>query len=144
MIELVIVLALFGILASIAVPKFTLISRFKENQELREFKRDVLYARNQAIVKGKEHSVSFDYDTNSYVILEELKVIKRYNFEHGIILIKKPFNVEKAVVSYIKFGKNGRPTVSGSIALMTSDKTIYKLSTTPVTGKVSLAKLEDL
>lgn len=136
LIELVIVLALFGIFASISVPKLTMISRFKENQELKEFKRDVLFARNQAVVNRKTYFVHLDYIGNSYFLKDESTTIKRVYFKEGTQLILNPS------LSKISFARTGVPSIAGTINLKTSYNKKYYLKVRPVTGKIILTDME--
>jgi len=131
-IELIVVLALFSVFFSMAVPNFNFVSRSRELQELKEFKRDVLFARNQAIVNGKIHFFQLEYTTNSYSILCETQYIKRVNFQHGISLINNPAVIE------IEFNRSGVPSLGNTIRLKTSDNQRYKLVVNPVTGKITL------
>lgn len=134
MIELVVVIALFSIILSIAIPNLRVVNKYKENQELKEFKRDILYARNQAIMKGKIYSFQLDYINNSYLIQSEDGVEKRYYFKNGLSLIENPDMIE------IRFGKSGAPLKSGTISFRNSENKICLLTVTPVTGQINLYK----
>ena len=132
LIELIVVLALFSILFSIAAPKLGMLNRYKENEELKICKRDLFFARNQAIVNGKIHYFKLDYSKNSYFIMADGKEIKRVYFNSGLSLVHNPN------ISEFTFGRSGAPLESGTINLKTSYNKIFKLSVTPVTGKISL------
>lgn len=132
-IELIVVLALFSMFFSIAVPNFSYFSRSRETQELKEFKRDVLFARNQAIVKGKIHYFQLKYSENSYAILCEKDFVKRVNLQHGITLTNN-----SPPVAEITFTRSGVPLKGGTIKLKTSDNQKYELVVNPVTGKITL------
>lgn len=134
LIELIVVLALFSILFSIAIPNLNFVSRTQELQELKEFKRDVLFARNQAIVKGKIHYFKLDYTKNSYFIMSDGIEIKRCYFDNGVSLINNPAVIE------IVFTSSGVPKLGNTIKLKTSDNQRYKLVVNPVTGKISLSE----
>lgn len=134
MIELIVVLALFSLFFSMARPNFNLLSRTKELEELRVFKRDILYARNQAIVKGKEYTFKLNYDENSYMIYTHEAVEKRYKFQYGLSLVKNP-----EVVEFV-FNRSGSPSKTGTISLLTRNNKKYYLSVTPVTGKITLSE----
>ncbi len=138
LIELVCVLALFSILFSIAVPNFKLLYNFERNQELRDFNKNILYARNQSIITGELHRVAFDYVRNYYVIESNGKTIHSHYFKSGIELIRKPFNLENPGVFELEFGRNGVPTHSGTVYLKLDNGKEYMLAVTPATGKVSL------
>lgn len=134
MIELIVVLALFSVLFSIAIPNSNFVSRTKELQELKEFKVDVFFARNQAIVKGRTHYFKLDYPSNSYFIMSEGNEVKRCYFVNGITLIHNP------AVTEIVFTRSGVPSLGNTIKLKTSDNKRYKLVVNPVTGKITLSE----
>ena len=52
LVELIIVIALIGILLLIALPNSEYFNKLKEMAEIKEFRRDVLLARNKAIMEG--------------------------------------------------------------------------------------------
>lgn len=138
-IELLIALALFSIFLSIAVPKVSMFNRIKEQQELREFKKDILYARNKAIVEGKRYTVYLNYENNSYDISYNISQnkserLKEYKFQYGLKLIRNP---DLTKFSFTRFGTPGN---ASSIYLVDSKNNLYKLSVAPTTGKVSLIK----
>lgn len=134
MIELIVVLALFSLLFSIAIPNSYFVSRVKEIQELKEFKGDVLLARNQAIVKGKTHYFKLDYPNNCYFIISEGNEVKRCYFESGVTLIHNP------AVTEIVFTRSGVPSLGNTIKLKTRDNQRYKLVVNPVSGKITLSE----
>ena len=138
LIELVIVLALFSLLFSIAVPNFKAINGIEQKKELEEFRRDVLFARNQTIVTGFIHDVYIDYEKNLYSISSEGKSLKSHYFESGIRLVKNVFKNESQAVTRITFGRDGMASKSGSIFLEDNKGKEYRLSITPVTSKVTL------
>ena len=139
MIELIIVLALFALLLSISYPTLGIVNNYKEFQELKEFKRDVLFARNQAIVNNKVYSCIIDYPNNGYIINTEGKNIKKYNFQYGVKLIDNA-----GAVRLFTFGGNGVPLKTGIIRVdLDSKNNYYYLTVTPVIGKISLKEVRD-
>ncbi len=138
LIELVVVLALFSLLFSIAMPSFKVLYNYEQDQELKEFRKNILFARNQSIVKGEPHRVAFDYERNYYVIESNGKNIQSHYFKNGVQLILKPFNLEDSGVIEVEFGRNGVPNHSGTVFIRLDNKKIYGLSVTPATGKVNL------
>lgn len=132
MIELVVVIALTLIILSIATPNLKVVNKLKESQELREFKRDILYARNQAIIEGKIYYFQLDYTDNGYFIHTEDVVKKRYYFKHGLSLIENPNLIR------LEFGKSGVPIKSGTIEFKNSENKIFFIAVTPVTGQINL------
>lgn len=138
LIELVIVLALFSLLLTIAVPNFKALNRVDQLKELKEFRRDVLYARNQTIVTGVIHIVNLDYENNYYNITANAKTIKSHYFKSGIKLVKNVFNHESKAVTEVQFAKNGALEQGVSIYLEDHNRKEYRLSITPVTTKITL------
>jgi type II secretion system protein H len=69
LIELIIVIAVMGIILAIAAPNFT---RYRDNTNLREAARDIssdiqLY-KQRAIAENVQYSITFNAGTNDYVI----------------------------------------------------------------------------
>jgi len=72
LIELIIVIALIGIIAAIAAPNFT---RYRDNSNLREAARDVssdiqLY-KQRAIAENVRYRITFDSGANNYDVAKE-------------------------------------------------------------------------
>jgi len=72
LIELIIVMALIGIVAAIATPNFT---RYRDNTNLREAARDVssdiqLY-KQRAVAENVRYRITFDSGANNYVVQRE-------------------------------------------------------------------------
>lgn len=143
LIELVVVLALFSILFSIAIPNLRALSNYEEMQELREFRRNILYARNQAIVTGEIHIMNFDYTRNFYNITVNSKPIQSYYFKKGIKLSKySSIKTDDLGAKEFVFGRNGVPTVSGTVYLSLKNGEEFQITVTPATGKVSLKEID--
>lgn len=134
LLELVIVLTLFSLILMIAVPSLGIIREFREYQQIRQLKTDILFARNQAIVKGKIYFVQFDFVRNGYIIVVSGETIKRVYFEEGIELIK---NMEMTELSFYRTGVPGK---SGTIRLKNGKNQIYEVVVTPIVGKVTIKK----
>ena len=142
LIELVIVLALFSILITISVPNFGLLRAYKETQELKEFKRDILFARNQAIVVGEPHKILIDYDLNYYSIVKNGETIKSHYFSSGVKVVKKIFHIEESSINDIDFNRTGRPSNAGTIFLKNSKSEYYRITISPASGNVNLYRGE--
>lgn len=137
LIEILIVLAIFSIIISIAAPKIVIFNRIKEQQELREFRRDILYARNRAIIDNKRYTVYLNYEDNSYFIrcnisTNEWQTIKNYKFQYGIKLIRNPKH------SKISFTGSGTASVADSFYISDSKDNRYVLTVAVNTGKVTI------
>lgn len=136
LIELIIVLALFGILLSFTNPSFDILDRFKIKQDLKQLRRDILYTRNQAMVTGQAHRFELDYEKNQYYILVDGIKTKIVNFESGLKLIRTPF---KSVV----FERSGVPSEVGTIVLKSDTEKRFEVRITPVIAKVNIYEVPE-
>lgn len=136
LIELILVMALIGIFFSIAMPSTNIIFRTAENNELREFKRDLIFARNSAVFENGIYSIEIDIVKNQYSIIKNKgkgsKFIKRKKFVNGIIF--KNDNVD----NYITFYSTGSSHKAGTIELSNSKNEKIYITITPATGKINL------
>lgn len=143
LIELVVVLALFSILFSIAIPNLKALSTYEEMQELKEFRRNILYARNQAIVTGEIHIVNFDYTRNFYNITVNSKAIQSHYFKKGVKLSMYSSKVvDDLGAEEFAFGRNGVPNISGTVYISLDKGKEFMITVTPATGKVSLKEID--
>ena len=136
MMEIIIVLALFGILLSIVLPGYGMLDRFKTSQELKELRRDILHARNQAIVNGKTYYFKVDYDNNGYFITTDGTNIKTVTLESGLKLLTT------SNTRSIEFIRTGVPNGAGTIKLVSSIGKKYDVSITPIIAKVNIYEVE--
>lgn len=136
LIEILIVVALFLLFSSIAIPNIGMLNRAKESQELRGIRTDLLYTRNQAIVGSKTLKFKWDYANNGYSItsLDEKEIIKSYRCEKGIKII------ENLRINEFIFSPSGTPSYSDTISIVDSRNQRYHLSVAPATGKITLQK----
>lgn len=132
MIEMIIVLALFSIFLSITMPHSNMFKGLKEQQELREFKKDILYTRNKAIVESKRHVFYLDYDKNSYFIKRNSdEILKEHTLKY-IKLLRNPNYNE------IAFTSSGTSSIADTFYLRDSRGKKYSLSIGVNTGKITL------
>lgn len=68
LIEILTVISLIAILLAIPLMRATALSGFKEKRELKEFKNDIEYARNRAVIESNLYTVKIDPSKNSYTI----------------------------------------------------------------------------
>lgn len=137
LIEILIVLALFAILFSIAIPNSSYFNRVKENMELEELRKDLLITRNKAILESQNYYFYFDVVNNQYIIKtgENHKPFKTKVLVSGIRL-NKDSNQSNWVFTYKGTTKN-----AGTIRLSNSRGKIYELTVTPATGRISLKEV---
>lgn len=138
LIEIILVIALISIFLGIALPSTKILSYLKEDKELEEFRKDLLYCRNRAIIECTNYNVYLDYDNNSYYITSKgsKSIIKRKYFQHGI-RYKKSYNSTS-----FTFTSSGSPSSTGTIYLVNSRKSEFELAVSPVTGRVRLTKVK--
>jgi prepilin-type N-terminal cleavage/methylation domain-containing protein len=86
LIELLMVVALISLFLAIAVPRFSFVHAMREKQEIKYLYKDLLYARNKAVVEKKSISFDIDLAKNSYRISEGTKEIKKVELKNGVIL----------------------------------------------------------
>lgn len=136
LIELLVVIALFAIVLSIGIPSTKIIFNTREKKELMGFKRDIIFARNSAVVENCNYILYVYVDKNRYKIAKEngliVTIIKDIKFCNGIIIKGNNFN------SIMKFHPNGTPNNAGRILLTNSKKENIEITITPATGKVNL------
>ncbi|MBC8590586.1 type II secretion system protein [Wansuia hejianensis] len=138
LIELILVLALLFIIVAMTIPNTNFYLSIAKNQELKELKKDLLFARNKAIIESQVYIVSFDSKDNRYIIKTKKKSspIKVKKLEHGIKL-----NEEISVKS-IYFLPSGATENSNTIYLQDKNKKKYEVTITPVTGRVEIKIIE--
>lgn len=76
LIELILVLALLFIIVAMTIPNTNFYLSIAKNQELKELKKDLLFARNKAIIESQVYIVSFDSKDNRYIIKTKIFTYK--------------------------------------------------------------------
>lgn len=132
--EIIIVLALISILLGIALPKTSFFIKLKEKRELEEFRKDLLFARNSAIMESRGYKVRFNIENNSYYITtgHKQKIVRSKKFKEGI-----RFDLDNEIRFFI-FNNNGTTSNSGTLYLRNSDNDRYEIALSPVTGRVEV------
>ncbi|MDR7870021.1 MAG: GspH/FimT family protein [Tissierellaceae bacterium] len=133
LIEILIGIALFSILFSIAMPNTNYFKDMMEKQEIVEFKKDLLYARNMAIVENRTYFVYFFKDQNSYSLKlsETSPPIKSKTFGSGLKLNNN------AVGSFI-FKPSGTSGNSNTIYINTRRNERYVVTIAPAANKINI------
>lgn len=135
LIELIIVLALISILFIMAIPSTGFFIEIQEKRELEGFRKDLLFARNRAIIESRDYDVKFHIDDNQYFIIrtgENLETIKSKKFEKGIRFDKNN------LLNSITFKHNGTTKDSGTFYLRNSKNYRYEITLSPVTGRIKV------
>lgn len=139
-IELVIVLAIMSIVLAIAIPKNTFPLSLKERKELRELKRDIVYARNMSITNAIPYSIDFFVTNNSYKINRHEQndvLIKNKILESGLKLKEVNWG-DSTQYNRLYFAANGTPRKAGTILLNNSKKQKIEITVEVATGKVNI------
>lgn len=135
LLELVVVLALFAIVFSISIPSIKVIFINIEKRELMTFRRDIINARNSAIVENTYYTLNINVKNNSYQIIKhgsQNETIRNVKFENGIKILNNNFN------SSLNFSPTGSPNKGGTIKLTNKKGEIIEITITPATGKVNI------
>lgn len=139
LVELLITLAIISIISSIVLPKTNIVCKYKEKAELREFKNDIVYARNMAICKSKKYFVRINFKENYYLIYTVKGVTKEYIKKKELssgLTFKRPLdNSEKVEIS---FNSTGAPSNARTICLVSRYGDIYSVAVTPATGRINV------
>ncbi len=136
LLEILLVLGLLSVILSIAVPSIKVIGRFKEGQEMKELKRDMMHSRNNSILKGNLYIFEIDDKNNFYSISNKNKIIKKKHLIYWNILPGNNFD------SNIPFLPTGSPGKSGTFALRNKKNKIVQLKILPVTGKINIYEIK--
>ena len=133
LIELIVVLALFSLFLTIAIPNSRAFKTFNQNQQLRMLEKDLRQARNTAIIENKVIFAEFLVSYNSYVIKysESNKILER-QFHDGVEL-------SGTNSTTMKFNGDGRIGYAGTLRIKKGSEK-YKLAVAPVTSKIKLEK----
>lgn len=126
LLELLVVIALFSLVLSIALPRGNLYAAYLEKTELRELKSDLLYCRNKAIVENRIYVVYFSRN-DCYQIRLNSQVIKRKEL--------KTLNVSG--LKEIRYTATGVPTQAGSLDVSGKRKN-YTITISPITGGIRI------
>lgn len=134
LVEIILVLALMGIVASIVSPSVKIISTYREEIEIKELKKDIMFTRNKAIMEKSIYTMTLNRKENKYSIYNTSKgfLVKEKNLRDGIVIVADNFN--QSIVFY----PTGAPRKAGSIRLMNSKKENIIITIIPATGRVNL------
>lgn len=137
LIEILIVISIISILLLIPITRGTALLGLKERKELKEFKSDIEYARNKAIIESSLYTVQIDSSKNTYTISNYSNlgrnIIKRKELTNGLKIIKTNIYGNE-----LRFSYSGAPLSAGTIFLENRNSENIELIVTPVTGKVNI------
>lgn len=134
LLEVLLVLSLITIFLGIAFPKTEYFAKIKERQALEDFRKDLLFARNQAIMESRNYLVYFDVVDNRYGIRPEndLKSVKLTYFTSGIRI-----DENNKLGSFV-FKYNGTTKNSGTLYLRNQKNQKIEVKLRPVTGSINI------
>lgn len=134
LVELLAVIALFAIILSIGFPSLKSYYKTKERIELMEFKRNIEFARNSAIVQNCNYIIYLYKSENKYEVQKISKgIISLKTVElNTITLINNNFN------DSISFTPTGAPSQAGTILLKDRKGNTIEITVEVATGKVNL------
>lgn len=136
LIELVIVVAIILIILSIAMPKSDSLLNYRERRELMGFKKDIVFARNNAIFESTLYRLDIRPKENYYIIYklsDKWEKVKRKNLESGL---KFEFDYLNRIE--VIFNPTGAPNKGISIYLISRKEEKIRITITPATGKVNI------
>ena len=136
LIELLMVVALLSLLLFIAVPRFSFVHAMREKQEIKYLYKDLLYARNKAVVEKKSISFDIDLAKNSYKISEGTKEIKKVNLKNGVILE----GCTKENLLFNRIGSSGNN--AQTITFRTRSGDWYQITIPVATPNITLKKVD--
>lgn len=135
LVELLVVLALFAIILSIGMPNIKVIFKTRERVELAQFKRDIIFARNSAIVENCNYNLYLYPDENRYQIIKiskNITTIKDITLSNGVLIKGNNFN------NSVTFSPTGAPNKAGTIFLTNKKNQNIEITIEVATGKVNL------
>lgn len=134
LIELVLVIAIIGILAGIAAPKFSASkSDFKLQATAKACQADLRYAQQLSIDTKEPHGVYFT-QTGYQLKKNGNEIIKSVTFVNGISFVDIQDNASDNII----FSSNGAPQQAGKIDFKTSENFHAYVNITSNTGEVSI------
>ena len=125
LIEIIVVLALIGIVLTVAIPSVNLIFNTSEKRELMEFKRDIIVARNRAVMENRIYILMINIQENRYLITQDHSLnhtIRDKKFSQGISF--KSNNIDNSIMFY----PTGSPNKGGTIRLTNRNKQDIQIS----------------
>lgn len=136
LLELILGISIIAILVYISPLNLDYLYNYKREEQLKEFIRDIKYARNRSMVEGIPHSIVLDPARNTYIIYRRetqiKKSIKRKQFKHGLKLMYTNWGSTE-----IRFNITGIPDQAGTISFLDGSRESILISISPVTGRVN-------
>ncbi|MFA7411548.1 MAG: GspH/FimT family pseudopilin [Tissierellaceae bacterium] len=135
LLELIVVLALFAVILGISLPGIKTVFISMEKKELMELKRDIVFARNSAIIENMNYIFMVDKANNTYKIRKQGKtseLVRDVKLLNGTIIVSNNFS------NSVTFTPSGAPASPGTLMLKNKKGQSIRISITPATGKVNI------
>ncbi|NMA86545.1 MAG: prepilin-type N-terminal cleavage/methylation domain-containing protein [Tissierellia bacterium] len=136
LLELILCISIMTLILSIPAFKMNIFQGLKEKQEIREFVKDINYARNRAITEGVSHSVLIDTKTNSYTLYKLGDGIKK-QIKHKEL--QESLQIKWSNTGEVVFNLSGAVYGAGTIRLKNSKGKVIEIAITPVTSRVNVS-----
>lgn len=139
LIELITVLALISILFMVSIPNSYILVRHREYNEIKQFEKDLKFARAKAMVENSPVEFMVDVQQNKYKIVQNNKVIKEYIFKNGVQLQSITISDNKSSQNWssIVFKTTGAPSSAGTINFNTKNFGNYSITIEVATGRIN-------
>ena len=137
LLELLVVIALIAIVLSVSIPSFKIVFNTAEKKELMELKKDLIYARNKAVMENDIYTIKLFIKQNRYQIIKKgVIVIKDKTMSAGIII------KENNISNIVDFYPTGAPSKAGTIELRNKKNQVIFITINIATGKINLKTIE--
>lgn len=133
LIELIVVLAILGIMSAVILPKIHLIERYKLKSQAETLAEDIRYTQRLAMSENANYYFQIQKKENSYNIRSGN--IKDKNVKK--IYLSKDIKFTEESKSEIKYTSKGTPGMSGTIRL-TSNNYRVEITIRPSSGRVTV------
>ncbi|NLJ78032.1 MAG: prepilin-type N-terminal cleavage/methylation domain-containing protein [Tissierellia bacterium] len=136
LVELIMVICIISIILLIPTLRYGSILNNSDKREITEFKNDINYARNRAIIESTIYYVTIIPNSSSYRIYKQesmRRLIKKKNFDNGMIICGNNFGGNEIV-----FNRSGSPLRAGTVELRGSRGKSIEVTIAPATGKVNI------
>lgn len=133
LIELIVVLAILGIMSAVILPKFHLIERYELKSQAQKLAEDIRYTQKLAMSENRNYYFQANKKENSYNVRSGN--IKDENIKK--IYLPKNIKFSKESKIEIKYTSKGTPATGGTINLTSNN---YKIEITirPSSGRVTV------
>ena len=137
LVELLVAIALISIILSISIPSVKTVFNIAEKKELMEFKRDLIFARNKAVMENTIYTLRLFIKENRYQITKKDGIVIKDKTMSAGIIIK-----ENNISNIVDFYPTGVPSKAGTIELRNKKNQVIFITINIATGKINLKTIE--